>query len=177
MKQIGVFCSSSNNLETDFYRCADQLGRWMGERDKTLVYGGANCGLMESLAKAVHETGGHVIGVVPQILIDHQRVSTFLDEQIVTENLTDRKQQIIALSDAIVALPGSVGTLDEAFTLMAANTIGIEDKPVIFWNINGFWDPLFVLFDSIVARGAGTRPFDEYCYNVKSFDELVGLLA
>ena len=110
IKRIGIFCSSSNNLDASYYEEADRLGRWIGSHGLTLVCGGASCGLMQTLSRAVQESGGRVLGVVPQILIDRERVSTWIDEMVVTGDLNERKQKLIENSDIILALPGSVGT-------------------------------------------------------------------
>ena len=174
--RIGIFCSSSNKLDSLYYEEADRLGRWMGTHGLTLVYGGANCGLMEATARAVHESGGKVLGVVPQILIDRNRVSTYIDETILTQDLTDRKQQLIEQSDIIIALPGSVGTLDEVFTVMAANTIGIHDKRVVFWNINGFWNGLFSLFDQLMLTGVVNKPFDSVMVKANTLDDVIRII-
>ena len=176
MEKIGIFCSSSNRLDKVYYKEADRLGRWIGEHGKTLVCGGANCGLMETLAKAVRETGGHVLGVIPQILLDRNRVSTNLSEQILTRDLNKRKDVLINQSDIIVALPGSVGTLDEVFTVMAANTIGIHSKKVVFWNINGFWDDLFAMFEGMSRRNVVNKPWSEMMQKANTFEEIVGIL-
>ena len=174
--KIGIFCSSSNKLDEIYYEESDRLGRWIGSHGLTLVYGGANCGLMEVLAKSVHETGGKVLGVVPQILIDRNRVSTYIDETVFTQDLTDRKQQLIDQSDIIIALPGSVGTLDEVFTVMAANTIGIHDKKVVFWNINGFWSGLFSLFDQMMLTGVVNKPFDSVMVKANNLEEVIRIV-
>lgn len=172
MQRIGIFCASSNNLNPRFYTEAARLGSWMAAHGRTLVYGGANCGLMEATARAVHEGGGHVIGVTPQILVDNHRVSTYIDEQIITRDLNDRKQQLLDLSDVIIALPGSLGTLDEAFTVMAANTIGIHAKRVIFWNIDHFWDGLFRMLDDLRTTGVVNKPYDDVLLRVDTLEEL-----
>lgn len=172
MQNIGIFCASSNTMDKLYYDEAARLGRWIGENGKTLVYGGANCGLMEATAKAVHESGGKVIGIVPQILFDRHRVSQYIDEVVRCKDLNDRKQLLIHYSDVIVAMPGSVGTLDEVFTVLAANTIGIHDKKVIFWNINGFWDDLITLFKGLEQRGVVNKPFDDVITIVDSLDSL-----
>ena len=176
MKKIGIFCSSSNRLDPLYYTEAERLGHWMGQQGLTLVCGGANCGLMETLARAVHGSGGHVLGVIPQILIDRHRVSSSLDETILTRDLAERKDVLIRESDVILALPGSVGTLDEVFTVLAANTIGIHQKQVIFWNIDGFWDDLFTMFDGLTRRGVVNKPWPEVMLRADSFDELVSIL-
>ena len=172
-RNIGVFCSSSDRMEPVYYDEAARLGKWIGQQGRTLVYGGANCGLMETLARSVHETGGRVLGVVPQILVDNNRVSLYIDETILTPDLNQRKQGIIDRSDVIIALPGSVGTLDEVFTVLAANTIGIHGKKVLFWNINGFWDELFQLFWALKKKNVVNKPLEDYVLVADTFDDVI----
>lgn len=175
-RNIGIFCASSNRLEPVFYEEAKRLGEWIGRQGRTLVYGGANCGLMETLARSVHESGGRVLGVVPQILVDNDRVSGFIDEMVLTPDLNQRKQGIIDRSDIIIAMPGSVGTLDEVFTVLAANTIGIHSKRVLFWNIDGFWDELFQMFRALERRNVINKPLGDYVLVANTFDELIRLV-
>lgn len=163
-------------MDKVYYDEAARLGRWMGERGKTLVCGGANCGLMETLAKAVREAGGRVIGVIPQILLERNRVSTNLSERMLTRDLNERKDVLVSQSDIILALPGSVGTLDEVFTVMAANTIGIHNKKILFWNIDGFWDDLFVMFEGLSNRNVVNKPWPEVMLKANSFEEVIDLL-
>ena len=172
-RNIGVFCSSSDRMEPVYYDEAARLGKWIGQQGRTLVYGGANCGLMETLARSVHEAGGRVLGVVPQILVDNNRVSLYIDETILTPDLNQRKQGIIDRSDVIIALPGSVGTLDEVFTVLAANTIGIHGKKVLFWNINGFWDELFQLFWALKKKNVVNKPLEDYVLVADTFDDVI----
>ncbi|MBQ9640217.1 MAG: TIGR00730 family Rossman fold protein [Bacteroidaceae bacterium] len=176
MKKIGVFCASSNRMDGVYYEEAARLGAWIGETGRTLVYGGANCGLMEAVARAVHEHGGHVMGVVPQILAQRNRVSEYIDTTVHTADLNDRKQMLIEQSDIIVVLPGSVGTLDEVFTVMAANTIGIHEKRLVFWNIHGFWDDLFRLFEGLEQRGAINKPMNELMDRADTLEELIEVI-
>lgn len=176
MKYIGLFCASSNNLDAKYYEEAARFGKWLAENGKTLVYGGANCGLMEATAKAVMENKGMVIGVVPQILFDRDRVSDYITVTIPCADLNDRKQMLIEKSEVIIVMPGSVGTLDEVFTVMAANTIGIHNKKLIFWNINGFWDELFNLFDALKQKGVVNKPMGQLYTVAETFDDITKLI-
>ena len=176
MNKIGLFCASSNNLDAIYYAEAARLGKWLADNNKTLVYGGANCGLMEATAKAVHENKGTVIGIVPQILFQRNRVSDYIHVTIPCDDLNDRKQMLIDKSDVIVVMPGSVGTLDEAFTVMAANTIGIHSKKVIFWNVNGFWNELFVLFNALEQKGVVNKPMNDLFSVANDFNELISII-
>ncbi len=152
------------------------MGTWMGKNKKILVYGGANCGLMETLAKNVHENGGTVYGIIPKILFERDRVSDYIDISFHCEDLTDRKQFLESESEIIVVLPGSIGTLDEMFTIMAANTIGIHSKKIILWNINGFWNELLDLFNALQKKNVVNKPVEDMMTYVNTFEELITLL-
>ena len=172
MKKIGVFCASSDKMEHTYYDAAYSLGKWIGESGFTLVYGGANCGLMESVARGTKEGGGTVYGVVPQKLVRSGRVSDCIDITFYCNDLSDRKQYLVDESDILIVLPGSVGTLDEAFCALAANTFGMHEKKVIFWNIDGFYDLLFQFLDTLEGRGVLNKPWSELLYKVNTLEEI-----
>lgn len=176
MNSIGIFCASSNRMDALYYTETARLGSWIGSNGMTLVFGGVNSGIMEAVAQAAHKAGGKVTGVLPYVLMNSDRISDCLDSTVWCADLTDRKQQLIDSSDALVVLPGGIGTLDEVFTLMAANTIGLSTKKVIFWNINGFWDELFQLFDALKAKNVINKPMHDLMLTANTFDELVELL-
>lgn len=150
---IAVYCSANDHLDPDFYTLTDELGRFMAQEGHHLVFGGANMGLMERIAKAVKDNGGMTIGVVPQILEKGGRVSEYLDVEIPCDSLTDRKELMETKSDIFIALPGGVGTLDEIFNVVASATIGYHHKRVILYNMKGFWDQLIALLDDLARRG------------------------
>ena len=176
MNKIGVFCASSDNMEEVYYKEAANLGRWIGQTGRTLVYGGARKGLMESVAKAVKENGGKVFGVVPQKLVINDMVSDHIDITFHCEALSDRKQWLIGESDIMIALPGSMGTLDEAFSAMAENTFGLHSKKVIFWNINGFWNEFFQLLDALKEKNVVTKPYDQVMLKADTLEEIANYI-
>lgn len=110
MESIGLFCAASDRLEASYYDLAGAFGRLVGERGLTLVYGGADSGLMESAARGVKNAGGHVVGIVPSVLEARRRVSRYVDEVVPCHDLSDRKAIMVERSDVLVALPGGVGT-------------------------------------------------------------------
>lgn len=173
MEKIGVFCSSSEKMESVYYEQAERLGRWMGEHGKTLVYGGARCGLMETVASSVKQSGGRVFGVVPRKVMQNNMMSEHIDIVFHTDDLRDRKQWLVDESDIMVALPGSVGTLDEAFSAMAENTFGMHSKKVIFWNINGFWDDLFLMIDNLEKKGVVNKPFSDMMLRADTLQQVI----
>lgn len=172
MEKIGIFCSASENIDKMYFDAAYQVGKWMGNTGKTLVYGGANLGLMECVARAVKEHGGKVIGVVPAILEENGKVSTLPDEIIRTHNLSDRKDVIVAESEVLVALPGGVGTLDEIFHVIAAASIGYHHKKVIFYNEEGFYNKLLEVLEDLQEKGFARHPLSTYYNIANTLEEL-----
>ena len=167
---IAVFCSANNNIAPDYFRAAEELGRWIGENGHTLVYGGANSGLMECIGKAVREAGGRSIGVIPRILEEGRRVSDYVDVEIPCEDLTDRKAIIVERSDEFYALPGGIGTIDEIFTVAASASIGYHKK-VTLVNVQGFWDSLIALLDDLLKKEMLRGSLNDYI-EVKTIDNL-----
>lgn len=149
---ICVFCSA-NDMAPQYVAAAEKLGRWLGREGHTLVYGGANLGLMEAVARAAHEAGATVVGVVPAILEKTGRASDHIDVRVLCDSLDDRKAIMVERSDLFVALPGGVGTLDEIFTVVAAASIGYHHKRVVLLNIDGFWDSLLAMLDDLQSKG------------------------
>ena len=160
--KICVFCSANQQIDPEFFTMTEELGRWAAENGHSIVYGGVNQGLMECVAKATKEADGHTIGVVPMKVEESGRTSDYVDVEIPCDNLTDRKQLMMDHSDAFIALPGGLGTLDEVFTVAASATIGYHHKPVILYNMKGFWDQLIALMDDLQARGMIRGDWHQY---------------
>ena len=175
--KIAVFCSANSNLDPDFFTMTEELGRWMGENGHTLVFGGCNLGLMECVAGAVHEAGGTTVGVVPMIIEKGGRVSDHVDVKMMCDNLSDRKDLMLAQCDVAVALPGGVGTLDEIFTIAASASIGYHSKPVILYNMKGFWNSLLAMLNDLKAKGVIRNGFDKTLMTADNIDELKTLLT
>lgn len=153
MQNIGVFLSSRSDVSAAYHEAVRQVGQWIGETRRTLLYGGSKQGLMEVLARTAKEAGARVFGIVPQFVVDRNHVSELLDVEIRTAGLSDRKTVIIDRSDVLVALPGGVGTLDEVFTLLAGRTANETNKRVILYDVDGCWQPLIDLLDRLVEAG------------------------
>lgn len=136
--KIAVFCSANKNINPDFFTLTEEMGKWMAENGHDLVFGGCNSGLMDCIGKAVKANGG--------------RTFSDLDIEIPCDNLSDRKDLMLAQSDIFVALPGGVGTLDEIFTIAAAHTIGYHHKMVILYNMKGFWNSTIALLDDMAEK-------------------------
>jgi len=175
--KIGVFCSANNQIEADYFRLTEELGAWIAREGHSVVYGGCNCGLMETIGKAVHDGGQMAIGVVPRIVEKGGRVSSSVDVNIACDNLSDRKDMMLAQSDIFVALPGGIGTLDEVFTIAASNTIGYHSKKVILYNMKGFFNPLIALLDALQAQGMIRGLWSDYIQVASNLDEIGAYVA
>ena len=170
--KICVFCSANGQIDPDFFSAAEELGRWAAEKGHTIVYGGVNQGLMEAIGRAAHEAGALTIGVIPTIVEKSGPRSDYVDIDIPCDNLSDRKQLMMDQADVFVALPGGIGTLDEIFTVAASATIGYHQKPVVLFNIKGFWNPLVQLLDNLKAQGMVRGEWQQYIRIISSLEEL-----
>lgn len=153
--QIAVFCSSSNDLASVYFQEAEELGSFIGKENHTLIYGGSNRGLMESLAKGVKSEGGFVIGVLLSTM--RSQASKLADEMLFVETLSERKELMKEYADVFVALSGGFGTLDELFDVLANAQIGAHVKKLVLVNSNQFYNPMLNLFDKIFEEKFGTE--------------------
>ena len=175
-RTIGVFLSSKTDLPESYKQAAIQVGALIGQTGRTLVYGGARKGLMEVLAQSVKNNGGRVYGMVPDILVERGMVSDCIDVTFRCADLTDRKAMMNRESDIMVALPGGIGTLDEVFTVMANSCIGIERKPIVFYNVNGCWDAMLKALENLFEQQLISGQPTDYYQVSESIEELKQLL-
>ena len=153
MKKLCVFCGSSMGNDREYAMRAAELGRKMAERKISLVYGGGHLGLMGVIADSVLAHGGEVIGIIPERLVRRENAHTRLTQSIVVEGMHERKALMARISDAFVAMPGGLGTLDELFEIMTWNQLGIIDKPCALYNVNRFWDPQLQMLKTAHEEG------------------------
>ena len=156
IRSVCVYCGSSAGKSPSYLAAAESLGTSLGKAGLELVYGGGTRGIMGAVSDAVLKAGGKVTGIIPQFLIDMEateRELQRLDELIVTDDMHERKHIMFQRSDAFVALPGGIGTLEELVEIMTWSQLGRHEKPVVIANVNGFWDPLARLFDHMSKEG------------------------
>ena len=147
VQRICVYCGSGSGQNHVYAEGARTLGRSLSEHDVGLVYGGGNLGLMGEVAHAVLETGGHVTGIIPEFLGARELLLHDVQESIVTESMHERKQLMFEKSDAFIALPGGVGTLEELVEQLTWAQLGQHSKPIVLANLEDYWGPLLALFD------------------------------
>ncbi len=156
---IAVYCGSSAGNNEKYIEAAKQLGKWIGESGNTLIYGGANKGLMGAVADSVLDNGGKVIGVLPDVPLIQARKHTGLTECINTSSMAERKSKMIELADAFIALPGGIGTLDEITEVLSLSSLDVVSGPIILFNTEGYYEPLRTVIRNIVESGFGRSEY------------------
>jgi uncharacterized protein (TIGR00730 family) len=145
IKTVCVYCGSGPGTNPRFVEAAQALGKIFAENNIRLVYGGGSVGLMGAIAKSVLDHGGAVTGIIPDFLRARENALTRVQEMVVTPDMHERKRLMFERSDAFVALPGGVGTLEELVEMMTWQQLGRHSKPILVANIDGFWEPLMAL--------------------------------
>ena len=149
LKPICVYCGSSDDVRPGYLTLARNLGRTLAEQDLKLVYGGGGVGLMGACARAAHEAGGEVLGIMPRFLLQKERVFQDVEHRLV-DDMHTRKQMMFDESDAFIVLPGGIGTLEEAVEMLSWARLGLHAKPMAFLDEDGFWAPFFELMEHII---------------------------
>ena len=149
LKSVCVFCGSSDAAKPAWLSSARDLGAALAAADLRLIYGGGGVGLMGAYARGAHEAGGKVLGIIPDFLVGKERALREV-EHIVVRSMHERKQKFFEESDGFVILPGGIGTLEEIVELLSWRRLDLHTRPVVFYNPDNFWQPLFDLFQHTV---------------------------
>ena len=156
IRSVCVYCGSSPGRNGLYLEAGTTLGRAIADAGLRLVYGGGTKGIMGAVAAGAAERGGGIIGIIPRFLIRKEageHAPQALDEFVVVENMHERKHRMFEESDAFVALPGGVGTLEEIVEIMTWAQLGRHRKPIVFANVAGFWNPMLALIDHMRTEG------------------------
>ena len=173
VKNICVYCGSSPGRNPDYAEAAQQLGKAMADAEIGLVYGGGSIGLMGEIARSVLDHGGYVTGIIPEFLSDREIMLTEVQELIITHSMHERKQVMFERSDAFVALPGGIGTLEELVEQLTWSQLGQHTKPVILADVNSFWSPFLVLIDHMRREAFIRPPYEVHLTAVKDVKDIV----
>jgi uncharacterized protein (TIGR00730 family) len=175
LKSVCVYCGSSDAADPAWLVDAAELGRSLAREDLRLIYGGGGVGLMGACAGAAYAAGGRVLGIIPRFLVG--RENPLLEvETVIVESMHERKMRMFEEADAFAVLPGAIGTLEEAIELISWRRLGLHDKPIVFYNPGGFWDPLFTLFGTFVSRDLVPATFDACWRSVGAVADVVPAL-
>ena len=170
-----VFCGSSDAADPAFLTAAANLGVALAGAKIKLVYGGGGVGLMGAVARAAHQAGGEVLGIIPTFLVGAERALESV-EHIIVYNMHERKMLMFLRSDSFVILPGGIGTLEEVVELLSWRRLDLHAKPVVFYNPRNFWDPLFKLFQHTVDENLTPPDFMQAWVSVDTVDQIVPAL-
>lgn len=152
---ICVYCASRDQVSEQFRATARLLGEWIGRNGHTLVYGGATGGLMSEVSQAVRGSGGYIVGVVSQSVVELGRVSDVVDELLVVDNLNERKKLLKEYADVCVVLPGGFGTFDELFDTVASSMLKESDLCTILLNEDNYYEGIIKQIGRMAAEGLG----------------------
>ena len=173
MVKICVFCGSSMGSGMLYKQAANEVADFFIKNKVSLVYGGANVGLMKILADKLLENNREVIGVMPQLLVDKEVAHAGLEQMIIVDSMSTRKQKMVEISDGFIVLPGGFGTLDELSEVLIFNQLRICDKPLGILNTGGYFDKLIAFFEHATQEGFVRK---EHFENLIIDDNIAGLM-
>ena len=176
MAAVCIFCSSAEHIDARYILLAEQVGTRIAKSGHTLVSGGARASMMGAVARAARAGGAHTVGVMPQSLIDIEVGDLDADELIIVDTMRERKRLMDQRSDAFLALPGGIGTLEEFFEVWTAGSIGMHDKSVVVLDPEGFFGPLWTYLESLVEAGFVRQAALDRVHRVSTVDDAFALL-
>ncbi|MBO5816770.1 MAG: TIGR00730 family Rossman fold protein [Paludibacteraceae bacterium] len=167
IKSIAVYCASSNKVRPSFMAAAEELGAIFASEGIRLVYGDGGIGLMAAVAKGCLDAGGKVTGVIPQFMVDQGWNNPRSTETIITQTMHERKATICQISNAMVALPGGIGTFEELLECLTWKQLGLHHNPIVILNTDGYYDKLLACIDLMIDEQM-MRPIHKEMFTVVS---------
>jgi len=173
---ICVYCSSSNAIADIYFKDAELLGGLIGHRGHSLINGGANVGLMETLTIAAGKAGARTMGIIPERMLDRNLVSNHSHEVEITSGMMERKARMRELSDAFIALPGGFGTLEEILEVVTLKQLDYHRKPIVFINTGNFFNYLFLQFEHSFAEHFAKPDYRTIYFIAQTPEEAIGYI-
>lgn len=174
---ITVYLGALEGNDPALAESVKELGTWIGKSGNSLVYGGSKSGLMGKLAESVLNAEGQATGVEPQFFIDEEVQYEGLTELIITKDMTERKNKMIELGNAFIALPGGTGTLEEITEVMSKVSLKQLDAPCILYNLNGYYDSLMTLLRQMIDKGLSSEERQEGIYFANDLEQIKDILG
>lgn len=175
-KEVVVYCASSTEIDLLYFDAASKLGELLAENGFTCVNGAGREGLMGALNDAVLKKGGRVKGIIPRFMVDAGWGHSHLTETIVTETIHERKAAMVKTADAVIALPGGVGTLEELAEIITWRQLGLYRKPIIILNVNNYYQPLLSFFEKMISERFMRESYRQLWQVVTTPEEAVTLI-
>ena len=176
IKSVTIYCSSSNTLPQKYYDETKKIGRLLADEKITIIYGGGSSGLMGTLADSALENGGYVKGVIPGFMKEVEWDHKGVQEMIETEDMAERKKILIEGTDAIIALPGGVGTFEELFEVLSSKRLGLITQPIIIYNFEGFYDPIIETLNRCISENFMGKQHRNIWSEVTQIDQLISTI-
>ncbi len=177
VKSVAVYCSASANIDEHFFEKGKVLAKDIAKRGMRLVYGGGHVGLMGVVADEVMANGGDVLGVTTKHLDQYEVGHTGVTELKIADDMHARKNMMFEEADGFIIMPGGFGTLEELFEVITWKQIGLHDKPIVIVNVDGFWDPLKDLMDTIIKKKFASATDDAIVCFVDKVGDAVSTLV
>jgi len=174
---VCIFAASSSRVNEEYNRTASKLGSLLAQAGIDVVFGGGGIGLMGKLADAVKQNGGKITGVIPSFMEEEGWGHKGIDEMIITVDMSERKKKLFAMSDAVVAMPGGVGTLEELTEAITLKQLSLFDGPVIILNTLGFYNSLLEFFDKMVDNNFLRKEHKAIWETVNTPEEVIAALS
>lgn len=176
INSVCVYCASSTKIDNCYFEAARQLGHLLAGQHIRLVNGAGSIGLMRSVADGVLDSGGEVTGVIPRFMVEQNWHHTGLTSLVEVETMHERKQLMADLSDAVIALPGGCGTLEELLEIITWKQLGLYLNPVVVLNINGFFDPLLAMLERAIDENFMRRQHGDIWNVARTPEEAIELI-
>lgn len=152
IQSVCIYCASSTQIDKAYFQAAHELGVLLAQKGIRLINGAGSIGLMREVSDATLETGGEVIGVIPQFMVEQGWHHTGLSKLHITQTMHERKQLMAELSEGVIALPGGCGTMEELLEIITWKQLGIYPHPIVILNINGFFNPLLDMLEQAIEQ-------------------------
>ena len=176
IKSLTIFCSSSNNLSKTYYSISKNITEVIANNNYSIIYGGGQVGIMGIIAKYALELGINVTGVIPKFLNTKEIMFNEIDSLNVVNNMSERKKLMFDLGDAFLALPGGTGTIEEITEVISWKVLGLHKKPVIFFNIDNYWNPLLDQFSKMNEKNFGNINLQDIYETINTIEEFDKIL-
>lgn len=170
--KIAVYLGSSSGIDEKYSKLTKEIGNWLVEHKHTLVYGAGSKGLMGVLADTVHQKGGRIIGVMPEFLLEQEKLYPAIDELYMVDTMSKRKQKMIDEAESFIALPGGPGTLEEVTEIISLIRLNRISGSCVLWNLDGYYQPLKDQLDRMIECGFLSAEMIDRVYFITSMDEL-----
>ena len=171
IKSLTIYCSSSDNLTSDYYDLAEKIGKFLSRKSIQIIYGGGSVGLMGKVASSAYNTGGHVIGIIPKFLVSKEKISKETYKTIIVKNMIERKKKLFEMGDAFLILPGGSGTIEEATEVISWKFLGLHNKEIIIFNFKDFWNPLIKMYVQAKNKKFGNKNLQSITKHINTLEE------